>query len=661
MGVPIEKDFTMSKPLWQPTQTHIENSNLWKFIAYINAHHKLKLAHYQQLHTWSIANPEDFWIAVWNFCHVKASHLWEHTLQQQNGQMFGAKWFTEASLNFAENLLSRHDDKIALIFQNEKGQRRSLTYAELYTAVAKLAQALKNLGVQKSDRVVGYLPNIPEAVIAMLATTSIGAIWSSCSPDFGTSAVIDRFSQIEPKILLTIDGHFYNGKSHNELEKVQTIIQSLPNLAKVIVIPYLNETPEINSITNSILYTDLVATIHADKIHFEQVSFNHPVYILYSSGTTGVPKCIVHGAGGTLLQHLKELILHTDLTAHDTMFYYTTTSWMMWHWMISSLAVGATVVLYDGSPLFPNATALFDLIDQEKVTVFGTSAKYITAVEKAEVQPNKTHGLYTLRTILSTGSPLLPENFDYVYKHVKHTVQLSSISGGTDIISCFALGNPMLPVYRGELQSIGLGMKVEVYNEAGEPVLEEKGELVCSSPFPSMPVFFWNDHNQQKYHHAYFEKFPKVWTHGDYAEITGHNGVIIYGRSDATLNPGGIRIGTAEIYQIVENFPEIAESIVVGQEWNNDIRIILFVKLKPEINLTAALKDEIKLAIRNNASPHHVPTKIIQVKDIPRTINNKIVELAVRETIHNRPIKNMDAIANPEALEFFKNLSEIKN
>jgi acetoacetyl-CoA synthetase len=649
----------MKTPLWQPTTRSISQSNMMHFMQHMNALYHLNLQTYPQLYDWSINQPELFWSAVWQFCGIKSSKKWEQVLIKSN-KMPEAQWFTGAQLNFAENLLSRRDDHLAIIFANENGLRRTFTYQELYEQVIALANALRAMGIIAGDRVAGYLPNMPETVIAMLATTAIGAVWSSCSPDFGVAAVVDRFTQIAPKVLFTVDGHYYHGKKHEDLQKIAEISLQLPSLEKIVVIPYVNPKPDITALSSAILLPDFLKDVSAtDEYAFTQLPFAHPIYILYSSGTTGIPKCIVHGAGGTLIQHLKELTLHTNLTKDDVIFYYTSCGWMMWNWLISSLAVGATLVLYDGSPTYPNPNALFDLIDAEKINIFGVSAKYLTAVEKAGVHPIKTNHLTSLKTILSTGSPLLAENYSYVYEKIKQDVCLSSISGGTDIVSCFALGNPILPVYSEELQCIGLGMKVEVFDEKGKAVQQQKGELVCTAPFPSMPIYFWNDPVGQKYQDAYFTKFPNVWAHGDYAEITENGGVIIYGRSDALLKPGGIRIGTAEIYRQVEKLPDILESIAVGQDWQNDVRIILFVKLRAGVDLTTELQDKIKATIRNNASPHHVPAKIIQVMDIPRTVSGKIVELAVRETIHNRPVKNIDAIANPEALEYFKNLPQL--
>lgn len=644
------------QPIWIPQQNAFTDSNMAIFMRTVNAHHQTHLQHYHELYQWSIAYPEKFWPEVWKFCKIKATRLWDKVLINEN-QMPGAKWFNNAILNFAENLLSRHDDKLALIFVNENGHRQTLTYAELSAQVAKLAAALHNVGINANDRVVGFLPNMPEAIIGMLATTSIGAIWSSCSPDFGTHAIIDRFGQIQPKIMITTDGYFYNGKTYDNTTKIQEIQQQLPSINKTLIVPYLQKYPKIKNIPNAILFEDFLS--QNSSLHFAQLPFDHPVYIMYSSGTTDVPKCIVHGAGGTLIQHLKELILHTNLTEKDIIFYYTTTGWMMWNWFITSLAVGATLVLYDGAVFHPTPNALFNLIDTEKVTIFGTSANYISACAKVGLTPRTTNQLTALRTILSTGSTLLPENFDYLYNDVKKDVQVSSISGGTDIISCFALGNPILPVYRGELQCIGLGLKVEVFNDAGKAIIKEKGELVCTAPFPSMPIYFWNDSSGERYHNAYFTKYPNVWAHGDFAEITEH-GVVIYGRADAVLKPSGVRIGTAEIYREVEKITEIVESVAVGQEWNNNIRIILFVKLRDGLILTEELKNRIKTEIKINASPHHVPAKIIAIPAVPRTINGKIVEIAVREIINSRPVKNLDAIANAEVLEYYKNIEELK-
>jgi acetoacetyl-CoA synthetase len=649
---------SMDKPLWQPHPTTAKESHMARFIAYINEPPQCAIENYFQLHQWSITYPEKFWPAVWAFTGIKASHKGEKVLTNPH-DMLKAKWFTGAQLNFAENLLQRRDDEIALIFRNEKGLRRTLTYAQLYTQVMQLASAMRAMGIKPHDRVAGFLPNLPETIIAMLATTSLGAIWSSCSPDFGISGVLDRFGQITPKLLFTVDGYHYNGHYYDLLEKTKALLQQIPSIEKCVVVPYGQTTPDIHPLRASTLLADFLDPT-ADKLHFTPFPFDHPIYILYSSGTTGVPKCIVHSAGGTLLQHLKELMLHTNLKTTDTIFYYTTCGWMMWNWFVSSLAVGAKLVLYDGSPVYPKPNRLFSLIDEEKISIFGTSANYISAIKKVGLTPISGHKLHSLHTILSTGSPLLPENFDFVYLKIKHDVCLSSISGGTDIVSCFALGNPLLPVYRGELQCLGLGMNVAVFNEEAQPVIGEKGELVCLAPFPSMPVSFWNDPRKTKYRKAYFARYPKIWAHGDYAKITTHGGMIIYGRSDATLKPGGVRIGTAEIYRVVEKIPEILECAAIAQEWRNDMRIILFVKLRPHTTLTDPMKLHIKALIREQASPHHVPTKIIQIADIPHTLNGKMAELAIREIIHGHPVKNKEALANPEALDYFAHLKELE-
>ena len=648
----------MNAPLWIPTTTRVMEANITRFIAWVQKECAAEIQDYPSLYQWSIAQPEEFWAAVWRFCGIRAAREWDKVLEGAD-KMPGARWFVGAELNFAENLLCHEKDKPALVFYGENGIRRSLSYPELKLQVAQLACAMKESGVTVGDRIAGYLPNLPETVIAMLATASIGAIWSSCSPDFGVQGVLDRFGQIQPRLIFTTDGYFYNGKRIAMLERVRQILPKLPGIQSVVVVPYAGEG-EVTRIPGGIRYADFLGQKPNPVIEFAQLPFNHPVYILYSSGTTGPPKCIVHGAGGTLIQHLKELVLHTDLKPQDTIFYYTTCGWMMWNWLVSSLATGATVVLYDGSPFFPHPGALFDLAQSEEISIFGASAKYFSALEKAGIRPATTHDLTGLKAILSTGSPLAPQSFDYVYRDIKADVQLSSISGGTDLISCFALGNPILPVYRGELQCRGLGMKVEVYDPQGRSVRGQKGELVCTAPFPSMPVGFWNDPYHEKYRRAYFERFPGIWAHGDYAELTEHEGMIIYGRSDAVLNPSGVRIGTAEIYRPVEGLPEILESLAVGQEWNNDVRIVLFVKLREGITLDTALTERIKQTIRDHASPRHVPAKVIAVPDIPRTLSGKIVELAVHNIIHHRPVKNLDALANPEALEFFKDLAELR-
>ena len=576
--------------------------------------------------------------------------------------MPSAHWFPGASLNFAEHLLRRRDAHPALIAIGEDGSREQLSYAELAAHVAGLQQSLRAAGVGVGDRVAAFMPNTWQTVAGMLATASLGATWSSCSPDFGTQGVIDRFGQIEPKVLIAAAGYRYAGKNLNLTAKLNEILERLPSLQQLVVVPYSNPAAragDFRSAARVSLWQDFYQA--GGEPQFTPVPFEQPLYILYSSGTTGMPKCIVHGVGGTLLQHVKELGLHTDLTADDTLFYYTTCGWMMWNWLISGLALGASLVLFDGSPFHPGAERLIDLIDAENISLFGTSAKFIAALEKAGARPRETHNLSRLKAILSTGSPLAHESFEYVYRDIKRDVCLSSISGGTDIVSCFALGNPVLPVWRGELQCKGLGMDVQVWSDEGRPVTGEKGELVCARHFPSMPVGFWNDAAGEKFHAAYFASFPGVWAHGDYAEITEHGGLVIHGRSDAVLNPGGVRIGTAEIYRQVEKVPQVLESIAIGQDWDGDVRVVLFVRLREGVVLDDALQAAIRQVIRSNTTPRHVPAKIVQVADIPRTISGKIVELAVRNVVHGRPVKNTDALANPQALELFRDLPALRD
>jgi acetoacetyl-CoA synthetase len=649
---------TPETPLWSPSPERIEQANLTAFLAFLRQENYGSFEDYAALYRWSIDVPEDFWAAVWDFCGVVASRRWNRVAVDLD-RMPGARWFEGARLNFAENLLRYNDDRPAIVSWTEAGSKRSLSSAELYAEVSRVASALREARVMPGDRVAALMPNIPETLIAMLAATSLGAVWSSCSPDFGAKGVLDRFGQIEPKVLFTVDGYHYGGKRIELSERLREVAAHLPETEKIVVVPYLEAEPALPT-PNSVRYSEFLAAKASARMEFEQLPFDHPLYIMYSSGTTGLPKCMIHGAGGTLLQHLKELALHTDLKRDNRIFYYTTCGWMMWNWLVSSLAVGATVVLYEGSPIHPKRDILFDLAEQERVTVFGTSAKYLAMIEKEGLAPRDSHDLSALRAILSTGSPLAPQSYDYVYEKVKTDICLSSISGGTDIISCFALGNPIGPVYRGEIQTRGLGMKVEIFNDEGEPVRGEKGELVCTMPFPSMPVGFWNDADGAKYRAAYFGDYPGVWRHGDWAELTEHDGLIIYGRSDATLNPGGVRIGTAEIYRQVEQFEDVAESLVIGQDWRGDLRIVLFVRMRGGAPLSGELKDKIRKRIRENASPHHVPKKIIEVADIPRTISGKITELAVRDVVHGRPVKNRDALANPEALDLFKDLPELQ-
>lgn len=646
-------------PLWVPSEDRVKNANITRFIEYVNERHSMKIDGYPALYQWSIDKRDEFWPAVWEFCRVIASKPWDKVLEDSPAMM-GAKWFVGSRLNFAENLLRYRDDRNALIFKGEGQPTVRMTYAQLYNEVARMAKALRDAGVKTGDRVAGYVPNMIEPIVAMLAAASIGAIWSSCSPDFGIKGVLDRFGQIEPKILFTANGYYYNGKAHDCLGKIGGILKELPAIERVVVIPYTEENPDISSVPNGVHYRDFLSKQGGLEIQFEQLPFDHPLYIMYSSGTTGLPKCMVHGVGGTLLQHLKELMLHTDLKREDKIYYFTTCGWMMWNWLVSSLAVGASVILYDGSPFYPDAGAVFQIAQDEKMTIFGTSARYIAGVEKAGVKPGAQYDLSHLKTMCSTGSPLSEESFRFVYREIKQDIDLASISGGTDIISCFALGCPIVPVYEGELQCRGLGMKVEARDFNGKSVIGEQAELVCTASFPSMPIYFWNDPDWKKYKAAYFDIYPNVWTHGDFIEITEHGGVKIYGRSDATLNPSGVRIGTAEIYRVVEAMDEIADSIVVGQNFENDVRVILFVKPSEGVNLTDELVKKIKKNIRENTSPRHVPAFVLPVKEVPVTLNGKKVEIAVRNVLEGKPVTNKDALANPQALDQFVNISELK-
>ena len=636
-------------PLWQPDPQRAARTNLTRFWREAERRAGRAFADYAALHRWSIESSADFWQLVWDFGHVSGNPGLRRLINPE--RMPGARWFPEGTLNFAQNLLRERDALLAISFWGEDQVKRRMSRRELYDLVSRIAQALRAAGVTKGDRVAGYLPNLPESVAAMLAATSIGAIWSSCSPDFGVQGVLDRFGQIEPKVLFCADGYFYGGKAFDSLEKVREILPQLPSVRTCVVVPYAGAEGKVGTTLQ-----DFIAPYQPATIAFEPVEFNHPLYILYSSGTTGVPKCIVHGTGGTLLQHLKEHQLHADVQPGDRVFFFTTLGWMMWNWLVSGLASGAGLLLYDGSPFVGRGRVLFDFAEAGGMTHFGTSAKFIDAIAKINLKPRATHDLGKLRTILSTGSPLMAEGFDYVYANVRSDVCLSSISGGTDIVSCFVLGNPNLPVWRGEIQSKGLGMAVEVFDEEGKALRGEKGELVCTKPFPSMPIGFWNDPDGARYRAAYFERFPDVWRHGDWCEETAHGGFIIYGRSDAVLNPGGVRIGTAEIYRQVEQLDEVFESIVIGQEWAGDVRVVLFVKLKEGLLLDEGLAARIKQRIRANTTPRHVPAKILQVTDIPRTKSGKIVELAVRDVVHGRAVKNVEALANPEALEHFRNL-----
>ncbi len=650
----------MSKPLWTPSPEQVAKANMTRFREYVNRRWKLSLVNYWELYQWSIDCREQFWESVWDFCGIISSKKWD-VVGQDTDKMPGAKWFVGARLNFAENLLRYRDEQPAIIFWGEDGSRQELTYAQLYEQAARVAKALKDAGVKVGERVVGFMPNIPQTIVAMLGATSLGAVWSSCSPDFGIQGVLDRFGQIQPKVLFTADGYYYNGKRFDSLERVAGVLKHIPSVELTVVVPFTTDSPDTSVIPGNVkLWGELLGEGPTPAMEFEQLPFDHPLFIMYSSGTTGLPKCMVHGAGGTLIQHLKEHQLHCDLTRSDRIFYFTTCGWMMWNWLVSALATGATVLIYDGNPFHPDPGVLWRMAEKEKMTIFGTSARYLAAIEQAGLKPREQFDLSALRMITSTGSPLAPESFEYVYRDIKSDLCLASISGGTDIISCFALGNPTLPVYAGQLQCRGLGMKVQAFDMEGNPLIGEKGELVCTAAFPSMPIYFWNDPDGRKYHEAYFNVYPGVWHHGDYVEITPEGGVIIYGRSDATLNPGGVRIGTAEIYRQVEQLPEIEDSLVVGQDWNNDQRVILFVKMAPGYTLTEELKQRIRSTIRSNASPRHVPAKIIEVADIPYTISGKKVELAVRKIIHGQEVENRDALKNPEALDLYKDLPELK-
>lgn len=645
-------------PLWTPSAERIARTQVAAFMAEVNRRHGLALDNYRDLHAWSISQPELFWDQVWDFCGVIGDKGARRLID--GDRMPGAQFFPDARLNFAENLLRRSDESEAMVFRGEDKCTYRWTFAELSALVSRLQQALQGAGIGVGDRVAAMMPNLPETIAGMLAVTSIGAIWSSCSPDFGERGVLDRFGQIEPKVFIAVDGYWYNGKRISIGDKLRSIIPQLPSATSVVIVSYLGEAETLAPLLGAVTLDSFVANYPARPVTFERVPFNHPSFILFSSGTTGVPKCIVHGAGGTLLQHLKEHRLQCDLRAGDRMFYFTTCGWMMWNWLASGIASEATLILYDGSPFAPAPTVLWDYAQAEGITLFGTSAKYIDSCNKEGLQPMKMHDLSSVRLITSTGSPLAPESFEYVYTAIKRDVHLASISGGTDIISCFVLGDPTAPVWKGEIQAPGLGMAVDVWSEDGEPIREQKGELVCTKPFVSMPVTFWNDPDGRKYRGAYFERFPNVWCHGDFAEWTRHGGIIIHGRSDATLNPGGVRIGTAEIYAQVEQIAEVLEAIAIGQHWDNDVRVVLFVRLKPGVQLDDALRETIRRKIRTGASPRHVPAKIVQVADIPRTKSGKITELAVRDVVHGRPVKNTEALANPEALVLFKDIAELR-
>ncbi len=648
----------MSILQWQPSEERIKSTNMYNFLEYIKKSYGLNLGNYNDLYSWSVENIPEFWGSWWQYSGLNYSSPYTEVVDNIS-RLPGAKWFPGARMNFAENLLRFRDEQTALVFRGECSHTRRISYAQLYDEVNRVAEALKDLGVQPKDRVVAYMPNMPETIIAMLAASSLGATWSSCSPDFGYKSVLDRFGQIQPKVLFTSDGYFFKGKKFDRLNTISQILNELGSTERVVVVPFTDQKPDISQVPKAINYYDFKAEPGNKGIDFVQLPFEHPHYIMYSSGTTGPPKCMVQGAGGVLLQQMKELVLHTDLKRGDNIFYFTTCGWMMWNWLVSSLAVGATIILYDGNPFYPDPSVLWKMAQDEEITIFGTSAGYLEALQNTGAKPGREFDLSSLKALLSTGSPLTEELFNYVYTEIKQDLQLSSISGGTDINSCFALGNPMGPVYSGELQCRGLAMKVKAYDEQGNPVYNKPGELVCEAPVPSMPLYFWDDPEGQKYQSAYFDLYPGIWRHGDFIEINDRGGVKIYGRSDATLNPGGVRIGTAEIYRQVEALPEIEDSLVVGQQWYNDERVILFVRLAEEQELDQELQQRIKRHIRENATPRHVPAKIVAVPDIPYTLNMKKVELAVKKVIHGQAVLNKGSLRNPESLEFFSNLQEL--
>lgn len=649
----------VSTPLWTPSQDQIDGANITAFKKQVEQDWNVELADSEALWSFSVTELEKFWTSVWDYTGLVAETRGERVLADGD-KMPGAKWFPDARLSFAENCLRRRDDGEAMVFIGEQQVVRRLSFKNVYEQVSVTQQLLRDLGVGKGDRVAGYLPNMPETIICMLAVNSLGAIWSSCSPDFGQQGVLDRFGQIEPKVLFCTDGYWYNGKRHDVRAKTASITAELPTLTKTVLLPYGDQDADVGPLQNAVTFADATRDIAPADVTFEQLPFDHPLYIMFSSGTTGAPKCIIHSQGGTLLKHASEQPLHCDIRKDDRVFFFTTCGWMMWNWLATNIAWGATLLLYDGSPFYPSGEALFTLADTEKMTLFGTSAKFIDALNKAELRPIDTHDLSSVRMLCSTGSTLVPEGFDYVYDAVKPDVHLVSFSGGTDIMGCFCGGDMTRPVWRGEIQARILGMDVQVYDDDAKPMRGQKGELVCAKPFPSVPLGFLNDEGDKRFHEAYFDMFPNVWTHGDYVSLTEHNGIVIFGRSDATLNPGGVRIGTAEIYRQVEKLDEIQESIVIGQDWDNDVRVVLFVILKDGITLDDDLTGRIKKQIRDNCTPRHVPAKVIPIADIPRTKSGKITELAVRDIVHGRGVKNKEALANPEALKLFEYLDALK-
>ena len=649
-----------SKVLWTPGAERQAAANLTRFITHVNGKYALALTSYADVHGFSVSQPEAFWKELWDFCGVKAQTRGARVLIEGD-KMPGARFFPEARLNYAENLLRRNDDGEALVFRGEDKVTARMSWRELNLAVGRMQRALAAAGVTAGDRVCGVVPNMPETLVAFLATAALGAIWSSCSPDFGERGILDRFGQIAPKVLITCDSYFYAGKTLAMQDKIAVVLKDLPSVEKTVVIPYGGGVAAmVKALPNALSFPDFCAGQGDAPPAFAHMPFDHPLYILYSSGTTGIPKCIVHRAGGILLKHLCEHVLNTDTKPSDRLFYFSTCGWMMWNWLVSGLAAGATLLLFDGSPFYPSEKALFDYAQEEKMTIFGTSAKYVDSVKKTGWQPKTTHDLAALRSMLSTGSPLAAESFDFVYDGIKGDLHLASISGGTDICGCFVGGNPFDPVHRGEIQGPMLGMAMDVYDDAGAPMRGEKGELVCVRPFPSMPAMFWNDADGSKYFNAYFARFANIWCHGDFAEITDAGGLIIHGRSDATLNPGGVRIGTAEIYAQVERIPEVLEALAIGQNFDNDVRVVLFVRLRPGAKLDGDLLARIKKQIREGASPRHVPAKILAVADIPRTKSGKITELAVRDVVHGRVVKNKEALANPEALDLYADLADLR-